>query len=88
MILDVIAFRNKMMKSYTNPIFTQDKLENLEVNMSRSLILGGKETIAKYKNLVLYHFGTFDDETGKYTLFDQPEMLFDCDDLIAAIQEA
>lgn len=88
MILEVFAFRNKRMKSYTNPWFSQDKIENMEVNMSRSLILGGPDMVKKYKNLVLYHFGTFDDETGKYDLLEQPEMIFDCDDLIAQIPEA
>ena len=69
MILDVLAYRNKNMKAYCNPFYTQDKLENLEVNMSRTLILGGKDMITKYKNLVLYHFGTFDDQTMYIYLF-------------------
>lgn len=86
MILDVLAFRNKKMKCYTNPFFVQEKLENQEINMMRYLQEneGGK---LKYKNLVLYHFGTFDDVSGKYDLFKEPEMLYDCDDLIAQLPE-
>lgn len=88
MILDIYAFRNKKLKAYANPFFSQDKKENLESNMFRSLVVGGPDMVAKYKSLVLYHFGTFDDETGKYDLLEQPEMMYDCDDLIAAIPEA
>lgn len=87
MILDVLAFRNKKMKCYTTPIFTQDKLENLEVNHFRSLIAGGPAAIEKYKSLALYHLGTFDDESGEFKL-KEPELLFDCDDLIAQLPEA
>lgn len=88
MILDIFAFRNKKMKAFTNPWFSQDKLENMEVNLSRSIILGGPDMVAKYKNLVLYHFGTFDDEKGKYILLDEPELVCDCDDIIAQLPEA
>lgn len=84
MILDVLAFRNKVMGCYTNPIFTQEKLENQEANMFRSLVYGGDSAIAKYKNLALYHLGKFDDEKGKFELCE-PELLFDCDDLIARV---
>ena len=37
MILDIMAFRNKKMKCYTNPYFIQEKLDNQEVNMMRAL---------------------------------------------------
>lgn len=86
MILDVLAFRNKKMKCYTQPFYTQDKLENQEINMSRVLVTS-EEARLKYKSLALYHFGTFDDEKGIYNLLKEPELLFDCDDLIAGISE-
>lgn len=85
MILDIICYRNKKMKCYTNPIFTQEKLENLERNTFRALIHGGEAAVSKVKNLALYHFGTFDDEAGKYDLFETPVLLFDCDDLISQL---
>lgn len=90
MILDIVCFRNKKMKCYTTPQFTQDKLDNLEVNYTRSFIAAGAAQIEKYKSLALYHFGTFDDETGTYNLLEEPELLFDCDDIIASLpgQEA
>lgn len=87
MILDVICFRNKKLKCYANPTYTQEKLENLETNMARSIIIGGPQAVAKYKNLALYHFGTFDDATGVHQFLKEPELLFDCDDIIAAIPE-
>lgn len=87
MILDVLAFRNKKLKCYTQPFFSQEKEENIEQNMARALFTGGESMILKYKNLVLYKFGTFDDNAGKYDLLDEPVMLFDCDDIIASIPE-
>lgn len=87
MILDILCYRNKAMKCYANPIYSQEKLENLEVNVSRSIIAGGPEARLKSKNLALYHFGTFDDETGKFDLLKEPELLFDVDDILAAIPE-
>lgn len=87
MILDIICYRNKKMKCFANPQFTQEKLENLEKNTFRSLIYGGDQAKTKLKNLAMYHFGTFDDELGKYDLLETPVLLFDCDDLIAQIPD-
>lgn len=87
MILDIYSFRNKKLKCYANPFFSQEKKENMEVNMGRSLLAGGPEMRLKYKNLSLYYFGKFDDDSGKYDLLDTPELIFDCDDLIAQIPE-
>lgn len=87
MILDVYAFRNKKMQCYANPYFSQDKKENIEINMSRAIFAGGPEARLKYKSLALYFFGTFDDATGKYQLLDTPELILDCDDIIASIPE-
>lgn len=84
MILDVIAVRNKKMKCYANPTFSQEQLKNLEVNMTRSLITSA-EMRERYKNTAVYYFGTFDDESGKYDLKEEPEFLFDCDDIIASL---
>lgn len=86
MILDIIVIRNKKMKCYANPTYTQEKLDNLQENMTRSLI-SSEQVRLKYKCCALYHFGTFDDVTGKYNLKAEPELLFDCDDIIAAIPE-
>lgn len=86
MILDILCIRNKAIKSYAQPYFSQEKLENQEANMYRTLVLS-PEARVKYKNCALYHFGTFNDETGKYDLLPEPELLFDCDDLVASIPE-
>lgn len=85
MILDIIAFRNKAIKSYLNPQYIEGKLENLEVALTRGITLGGAAKVKEYKDLALYHFGTFDDQTGKYDLLKEPELICDCDDIIASI---
>lgn len=88
MILDVLAYRNKKMKCYTNPFYSQEKIENYEVNIGRSLIAGGPAAVEKMKNLALYLFGQFDDVAGKYILLDEPELICDIDDIIASLPEA
>lgn len=87
MILDIFAYRNKKLKCYTNPFYSQDKIENMETSMGRALMLGGKEMQNKYKNLALYHFGKFDDAAGTYDLLKEPELIYDCDDILAQIPE-
>ena len=88
MILDVLAYRNKKLKSYANPVYVEAKLETIEVSITRAIVSGGEEALKKFKNLALYHFGTFDDQTGKYDLFKEPELICDCDDIIASIPES
>lgn len=87
MILDVFAFRNKRLKCYANPYFAQDKIENVEVNLTRTIAMGGDSAKAKYAHLALYHFGTFDDVSGEYNLLSQAELVCDCDDIIAGLPE-
>lgn len=86
MILKVFVYRNKKMGCYTNPIFIQENEENTEVNMTRAIIAAGKEESKKYKSLALYKLGTFDDVKGKFELLDEPELLVDCDDIIAKVE--
>lgn len=86
MILSVLAFRNKKMQCFTNPFYSQEKLENMETNFGRAMVQD-RSLVAKYKNLALYNFGTFDDKTGLYELKKEPELMFDCDDIIAVLPE-
>lgn len=84
MILDVLCVRNKVMGAYANPYFTQEKLENLEENFSRSL-LTSEQVRQKYAHCAIYHLGTFDDKSGKFIIHDEPTLLLDCDDVIASL---
>lgn len=86
MILDVLAYKNKAAGMFANPFYSQEKLENAEVNMSRALIINGPELQAKYKHLALYKLGTFDDVKGTFDVLKEPEFIFDCDDIIDGIK--
>lgn len=88
MILDILAYKNKKMKSWANPFFVETKLENIEVSITRTIINEGDVAVKKFKNLALYHFGTFDDQLGKYDLLKEPELICDCDDIIASLPES
>lgn len=87
MILDVLCYRNKKMKCFANPIYTQEKLENMELNVTRAIIAGGPAAKEKMKGLALYHLGTFDDEKGVFDLMKEPELMFDVDDIISGLPE-
>lgn len=87
MILDVLSFRDKKITCWSNPFFTQDKVENIATSLQRTIILGGEEVKKKYEKKALYRFGTFDDVSGKYDLLESPELIVDCDDIIASIPE-
>lgn len=79
MILDVLCYRNKKIKCYANPVYSNTKPEHLKTSVIRQ-ILGGQ--LEEHRHLALYNLGTFDDELGKFDLKSEPELLFDCDDLI------
>lgn len=86
MILDILCIRNKGIGCYSNPWFTQAKLETEQEGLARTLAFNSDARV-KYKKCALYHFGTFDDVTGKYDLLAEPKLLLDCDDVIAQIPE-
>lgn len=83
MRLTVICFKNKAIGAYTTPQFDDHDKEVISKTLARAIAVGEQEKIINYKYLSLYLLGYFDDETG---IFDAvvPELLLDCDDLLAA----
>ena len=86
MILEILCYRNKGIGAYTQPWHSQSSLDNEVEGLTRSLFMSS-EARTKLKKMVLYHLGTFDDKTGKYDLLSEPELLLDCDDVIAQVPE-
>lgn len=85
MKLAILMFRNKALGCYTAPIFDDHDPEVVAKQFARS-ILSDKSLAAKYKNLDLYYFGDFDDESGNIKITDKVKLL-DCDDLFNAAKE-
>lgn len=79
MILNVIIFKNKKIDAFTVPQFDDHEPEKSALQLARSLKLNeGKSEINTFKNLEMYYFGTFDDNTGKLDLLSEPKLLLDC----------
>lgn len=81
MILHILSFRNKGLKAWSNPHYSDIDPEKCAVQLSRGLASCRPEQRASYKRLALYCLGTFDDESGKFDLLSEPEFLLDCDEV-------
>lgn len=81
MILHILSFRNKGLKAWSNPHYTDIDPEKCAIQLSRAISSCSPEQRASYKRLALYCLGTFEDETGKFEVLDEPEFLLDCDEI-------
>lgn len=68
---------------YNHPMVSEIEPESFSQNITRSIKLCRDpkqlEAIADCK---LLYLGTFDDETGKFVIFDEPRLLVECDKLV------
>ena len=65
MRLNWIQFRNRKIGAFTTPQFIDQEPEIAAMQLSRALQMDEKGEHDKvYKDLVMFHCGTFDDETG------------------------
>lgn len=80
MKLNVLFFYNKKIECYTQPIFDDHEPEVAAEQLARSLKLEKDVSkVTPYKNLSLFRFGVFDDQTGKLELLAKPVLLLDCE---------
>lgn len=63
MILNMMIHKNKELKCFTQPIFTDVEPEKFAIQESRSLQIGSLKDVYPYRHLDLYFLGVFDDET-------------------------
>jgi len=81
-------FRNRKIGAFTTPQFIDIQPEVAAVQLSRSLQINDKPDIDKtYQDLVMFHMGSFDDETGELIPLDEPKQLLVCGDVIVARKE-
>lgn len=77
MELNILIFKNIKIDAFTTPQFIDIEPEKAAVQLGRSIRLEPKKA-EPYKNLELYHLGTFDDETGIITQLLEPVKILDC----------
>ena len=81
MILNVMIFKNHVLDCFTTPNFIDGDAAKAGVQLARSIKLGldsNDVKVLNYRTLELFHFGTFDDETGKISFFEEPISVLDC----------
>lgn len=76
----IYCYKDKAVNRYA-PIFTQDKEPKYMVDGLKVSVLKGAN-IKELTGLQLCFCGTFELKTGKFELFDEPNILADCDVLI------
>ena len=83
MKLNVFIFQNVILNCFTTPTFDDHDPEVAAIQLKRSLIVEKDITkVDPYKNLRMYHLGTFDDDTGKLDVFPEPVLLLDCTEVV------
>ena len=82
MILQIYAFKDKQLGSFLNPYYTDTTADNSAEHIRRFLAKEDLEKVVKYRHLVLYHLGEFNDVDGSIKHCDTATYLFDCDDVL------
>lgn len=77
MILNIVAFKNMKIDAFTTPQFIDIEPAKAATQLARSMKLDA-EKATPYQNLTMWLLGNFDDESGTFTLEDEPVLLLDC----------
>lgn len=66
MKLTIIGYKNVKIDAFTQPVYVDVDPANYALQIARALKTTEDVKLLKdYSSLVMYHLGTFDDETGK-----------------------
>lgn len=71
MILKVVILRDSSIDCFTNPRLIGNDYLDEYINICRSLSFADEKTVGLYNNYEFYYLGTFDDETGNFSLVDK-----------------
>lgn len=77
MILNIVCFKNMKVDAFTQPQFIDIEPDKAATQLARSMKLD-PEKATPYQNLTMWFLGTFDDESGTFTLEDEAVLLLDC----------
>lgn len=80
-------YRDKVMQSFSCPVFQDMDSEHFKETVARSCKLVKPEEYAEVKDKSLYFIGSFDDITGKFSLLEEPVKLLDLEDYVPSREE-
>lgn len=87
--MNVFCYKNKLGDFWYQPQFMPDAPESMKKTISRMVIMDPVKFKSNHLDEVdLYFLGTFDDETGKFSLLDSPKFLVDCRSVFTQVTEA
>lgn len=71
---------------YNHPMVSEIEPESFAVNITRSIKLcRDPKQLSAIADCKLLFLGTFDDESGKFDILDNPVLLVECDKLIESL---
>lgn len=71
---------------YNHPMVSEIEPEAFAVNITRSIKLcKDAKQLSAIADCKLLFLGTFDDESGKFEILDEPKLLVECDKLIESL---
>lgn len=78
-MINVYVYRNRKAGSFTLPEYKFEEPQDIQKAVERFCILNTKDAIEKqhFDEMELYHLGTYNDDHGIFTLFDEPVLIAD-----------
>lgn len=83
MKLNVFIAKNLYLGCTGQPIFDDHEAIAFQKGLERQLMTGDEEKVFVHENTVWYHLGSYDDETMKFDLLDEPVVLVRCSDILS-----
>lgn len=83
MKLSIFIAKNLYLGCTGTPVFDDHSSEAFAKGLERQLMIGEEEKVFQHENTVWYYLGTYDDESLKFDLLDEPLLLVRCSDVLS-----
>lgn len=83
MKLNIFIAKNLYLGCTGQPIFDDHEAEAFKKGLERQLMTGEESKVFIHENTVWYHLGSYDDETMKFDLCEEPVLLVRCSDILS-----
>lgn len=82
MKLHILSALNAYLSCFAQPKFDDHEPDVFAKQFERHLLTAEPEKVFQFENVIWYHIGTFDDETGKIELLKEPVVILRCSDVL------
>lgn len=84
MKLNVFIAKNNYLECTGRPVFDDHEPDVFKKGIERQLMTAEDDRVFQSENVVWYHLGSYDDETMKFDLLDEPVLLVRCSEILSA----